>query len=232
MANSVLTTLILDKYSIGPNGAQALSEALKTNSTLTTLHLQSNAIGPNGAQALGEVLKTNSTLTTLNLDRNSIGDNGAQALSDALKTNSTLTTLKLWSNKIGDDGAQALIAAKEFCNKIRFLDAKTDTATGSTAIGFTATTSTLPAPTDRPRERWEVIENDSNPVFFANCARACPHSEPGRKSLSAPRVEKSHSQLADCTRACPHPEPGLKSLSAPRVDGVAFAQLRFSSPPY
>ncbi|KAG9060730.1 hypothetical protein KI688_008941 [Linnemannia hyalina] len=68
-----------------------LSETLKTNSSLTTLNLERNSIGDNGAQALSEALKTNSTLTTLNLLRNSIGDNGAQALSEALKTNSTLT---------------------------------------------------------------------------------------------------------------------------------------------
>ncbi|KAF9211641.1 hypothetical protein BGZ59_007806, partial [Podila verticillata] len=39
--------------------------ALKTNSTLTTLYLWGNSIGPNGAQALSEALKTNSTLITL-----------------------------------------------------------------------------------------------------------------------------------------------------------------------
>ncbi|OAQ28114.1 hypothetical protein K457DRAFT_1877166 [Linnemannia elongata AG-77] len=47
---------------IGDNGAQALSNALKTNSTLTTLDLEDNLIGPIGAQALSEALKTNCTL--------------------------------------------------------------------------------------------------------------------------------------------------------------------------
>ncbi|KAG0050367.1 hypothetical protein BGZ90_007077, partial [Linnemannia elongata] len=91
-ANSNLTTLDLRDNSIGPNGGQALSEALKNNSTLTTLDLGINSIGEHGTQALSEALKTNSTLTTLKLRRNSIGENGAQALSEALKTNSTLTT--------------------------------------------------------------------------------------------------------------------------------------------
>ncbi|KAF9951546.1 hypothetical protein BGZ70_000936 [Mortierella alpina] len=50
-----------------------------------------HSIGDNGAQALSEVLKTNSTLTVLNLTGNSIGVNGAQELSEALRTNMTLT---------------------------------------------------------------------------------------------------------------------------------------------
>ncbi|KAH7054921.1 hypothetical protein BKA57DRAFT_434545 [Linnemannia elongata] len=65
---------------------------IMANSTLTTLYLYNNSIGDNGAQALSEALKTNSTLTTLDLYKSLIGDNGAQALSEALKTNSTVTT--------------------------------------------------------------------------------------------------------------------------------------------
>ncbi|KAG9064854.1 hypothetical protein KI688_003115 [Linnemannia hyalina] len=68
MANSTLTILELEDHSIGSNGAQALSKALKTNSNLTTLCLQNNWIGENGAQALSGALKTTSTLTTLNLE--------------------------------------------------------------------------------------------------------------------------------------------------------------------
>ncbi|KAF9904158.1 hypothetical protein EC991_002993 [Linnemannia zychae] len=88
----------------------ALAEVLKTNNTLTTLDLSYNSIGPNGAQALAEALKIN-TLTTLDLQSNSIGDNGTQALAEALKTNNTLTTLDLYNNEIGPYGAQALAEA-------------------------------------------------------------------------------------------------------------------------
>ncbi|KAF9390630.1 hypothetical protein CPB97_008819 [Podila verticillata] len=80
MANSTLTALDLSSNSIGDNGTQVLSEALKTNSTLTTLYLGCNSIGDNGAQAVVEAIKTNSTLISLELQNNSIGDNGAQAL--------------------------------------------------------------------------------------------------------------------------------------------------------
>ncbi|KAG0283777.1 hypothetical protein BGZ97_008416, partial [Linnemannia gamsii] len=107
-AHSTLTTLNLRNNSIGDNGAEALSETLKTNSTLTTLDLARNSIRNNGAVALSEALKSNSTLTTLDLSSNSIGENGAVALSEALKTNSTLTTLNLQFNSIGDNGAVAL----------------------------------------------------------------------------------------------------------------------------
>ncbi|KAG9067205.1 hypothetical protein KI688_011987 [Linnemannia hyalina] len=88
-----LTTLDLEDNSIGDNGAQALSEALKANSTLTTLDLSRNPIESDGAQALSEALMVNSTLTTLSLGGTSIGDNGAQALSEALRTNSTVTII-------------------------------------------------------------------------------------------------------------------------------------------
>ncbi|KFH62132.1 hypothetical protein MVEG_11771 [Podila verticillata NRRL 6337] len=109
--NPGLTTLDLQRNSIGDRGAQALSEALKTNSALTTLFLYNNSIGDNGAQALSEALKTNSTLTTLSLESNSVGDNGAQALAEALKTNSTLTTLNLESNSIWFKGLLAFYEA-------------------------------------------------------------------------------------------------------------------------
>ncbi|KAG0197635.1 hypothetical protein BGX33_000444 [Mortierella sp. NVP41] len=65
MANSTLTTLDLYRNSIRPNGAIALSEALKTNSTLTTLSLGGNLIEANGAQALSDARNTNSTVAII-----------------------------------------------------------------------------------------------------------------------------------------------------------------------
>ncbi|KAK3818276.1 MAG: hypothetical protein JOS17DRAFT_757475 [Linnemannia elongata] len=62
MANLTLTYLDLQRNSIGDNGAQALSEALKFNSTLTTLILWDNLIRDYGAQALDEALKSISTV--------------------------------------------------------------------------------------------------------------------------------------------------------------------------
>ncbi|KAK3824032.1 MAG: hypothetical protein J3R72DRAFT_23218 [Linnemannia gamsii] len=105
MANSTLVIVDLADNAIGPNGAVALSEALKTNSTLTTLNLECNSIEDDGVIALSEALKINSTLTTLSLHTNPIRNRGAKALSEALKTNSTLTKLNLQSTMIVFKGA-------------------------------------------------------------------------------------------------------------------------------
>ncbi|KAI8598054.1 hypothetical protein EDD21DRAFT_407131 [Dissophora ornata] len=108
--NTALTTLDLEKNSIGDEGTLALSEALKTNTTLTTLNLENNSIGNEGALALSEALKTNTALITLDLTNNSIGEEGALALSEALKTN-TVNSLYLGGNSIGNEGALALSEA-------------------------------------------------------------------------------------------------------------------------
>ncbi|KAH7046389.1 hypothetical protein BKA57DRAFT_506572 [Linnemannia elongata] len=81
MTNSTLNTLNLYKNSIGPHGAQALSEALKTNSSIIT-------------QALSEALKTNSTWTWLDLEDITFGSDRSQALSEALKSNKTVSRVQ------------------------------------------------------------------------------------------------------------------------------------------
>jgi len=111
--NTTLTTLDIQANNIGPEGAKALADALKTNTILTTLKLWSNNIGPEGAKALANALKTNTTLTTLDLSRNNIGQEGANALADALRDNTTLTTLDINGNNIGYEGANALADALE-----------------------------------------------------------------------------------------------------------------------
>ncbi|KAK5808356.1 hypothetical protein F5H01DRAFT_61074 [Linnemannia elongata] len=98
IAYSVLTTLILDGYSFGPNEV----EALKINSTLVVLELRYNPIGDNGAQALSDAIKINSTLTSLDLHSNLIGENGVVTLSDAVKTNSTLTYMDVASQFLSE----------------------------------------------------------------------------------------------------------------------------------
>ncbi|KAG0322234.1 hypothetical protein BGZ99_003433 [Dissophora globulifera] len=109
--HSTLTALFLWRNSIGDNGAQALSEALKTNSTLITLSLGKNSIRHNGAQALSEALKINSTLINLNLENNWIGSKGAWELSQALMINSTLLVLDFGNNSIRLDEEEALSKA-------------------------------------------------------------------------------------------------------------------------
>jgi hypothetical protein len=110
--NTSLTELYLCYNRIGDIGARALAIALRTNTSLTALYLGANQIGAAGTTALAEALKVNTRLTTLNLGVNQIGDAGAVALADALRTtNTSLTELYLCYNRIGDIGARDLADA-------------------------------------------------------------------------------------------------------------------------
>ena len=75
---------------------------------MTTLYLNRNSIGDDGAKAIAEALKVNPVLTTLLLWSNNIGDDGAKAIAEALKVNPVLTNLELGDNSIGDIGAKAI----------------------------------------------------------------------------------------------------------------------------
>ena len=59
---STETRIYLWDNSIEYNRTQALGGALKNSSTLISLDLQHSSIGPEGAKALAEALKTNSTV--------------------------------------------------------------------------------------------------------------------------------------------------------------------------
>ncbi len=109
--NTSLTRLYLDGNQIGDAGAVALAEALRTNTSLTTLDLHANQIGPEGTVALAEALKVNTSLTTLDLRYSQIGPGRAHALAEALRTNTSLTELNLFGNRIGNAGAHALAGA-------------------------------------------------------------------------------------------------------------------------
>jgi hypothetical protein len=97
------------------DGVKTLLEIDNTNFTFTstTLDLSGYSIGKEGAAALSEVLKINSTLTDLNLNNSWIGKEGIVALSEALKINSTLTNLNLKSNSIEKERAAAWAGAHE-----------------------------------------------------------------------------------------------------------------------
>jgi len=84
-----------------PTAAEVIPNALKTNSTLTTLILEKCALGPEGATLLSQALVTNTTLTNLQLAGNMISPVGAEHIFNALKSNSTLQSLGLKMNRIG-----------------------------------------------------------------------------------------------------------------------------------
>jgi len=106
--NTTLRILRLSHNNVGAVGATALGLALQFNATLTELDLDHTAIGNSGARALGEGLQLNSALMKLNLSSNHIGFEGASALGVTLQHNTTLHTLNLFNNNIGDVGATAL----------------------------------------------------------------------------------------------------------------------------
>ena len=108
---AVLTRLDMDHNNIGVEGAKAIAEALKINAVLTRLDLDHNNIGVEGAKAIAEALKVNAVVTTLVLSENSIRVEGAKAIAEALKINAVVTTLRLWKNSIGDEGAIAIAEA-------------------------------------------------------------------------------------------------------------------------
>ena len=116
------TSLDLEGYNMGSEGARALAGTLRVNDVLTRLHLKVNSFGDEGARALAEALKVNNVLTDLNLSRNSVCDEGARALAEALKVNSALTNLNLSHNSVRVDGAMALAEAIKVNSALTFLN--------------------------------------------------------------------------------------------------------------
>ena len=52
---------------------------------LTALDVSENSIGPQGAEAIGEALTVNeAVLTSIDLRRNNLGDKGKKAIQDAV----------------------------------------------------------------------------------------------------------------------------------------------------
>jgi len=112
--NSFVTTLNLRKTTrdknnyIGPDGAKALADVLKSNTTIRYFDIANHKIGANGAIDFAGLLIANRSLENLNLSNNKIGDVGALQLGGALQHNAALKNLNLSNNKIGDVGALQL----------------------------------------------------------------------------------------------------------------------------
>ena len=111
LLNNKITTLNLAGSNLDLQGAQFLSDALKTNKSLITLNLGDNNLRPQGARFLSEALKINTSLNSLYLWLNDLGPEGAQFLSEALKINTSLTNLDLVYNNLGSQGARFLFEA-------------------------------------------------------------------------------------------------------------------------
>lgn len=135
--------LQLDKRGIGNEGARAISEALEGNITITSLLLWRNQIGPEGARSLcglftrlthlqisfnpiGDkgvkyiteaLIDKTLPLTQLVLESTKMTALGAKYVSDMLRKNSTLDSLVVSANSIGDKGACYIFDALE-CSAI------------------------------------------------------------------------------------------------------------------
>jgi len=91
-----------------------------TNNTLTSLKLDRNSIGDAGAILFGKVMALNRSIRDLGLSGNNIGDEGAGALAAALSCNDIVESVNLEGNKISSsvakeiEGANARKAIKLF----------------------------------------------------------------------------------------------------------------------
>jgi hypothetical protein len=100
-----------DKWWWSEEGRATLAQLRDNDPGLTELNLDDKGVGPQGALALAEALKTNTALVKLNLSCNhGMGNGGAAALGAALQSNSTLRELYLRGNDLDDAGAAPVFA--------------------------------------------------------------------------------------------------------------------------
>eukprot|EP01048_Picozoa_sp_COSAG05_P009761 COSAG05_NODE_821_length_7122_cov_142.066781_3_plen_600_part_00 len=109
-----LETLIMCCNAAGPDGTEALAEALRNNESLTVLDLSMNDIGDEGAWELADALEENTCLRSLKLDGNGITGAGIEFFPSTLRKNSQLEALSFAMNKLGDDGAKAIATMLSF----------------------------------------------------------------------------------------------------------------------
>ncbi|UJR20357.1 hypothetical protein I4U23_023488 [Adineta vaga] len=99
---NIPTALNLSRKKIGNEGAQQLSDVLKSNLNISSLDLHQNNIAADGIRYLSDALQSNTTLQSLNLAGNTFRDDVARHMGLTLKYNETLTTLNLSGNPMED----------------------------------------------------------------------------------------------------------------------------------
>ncbi|ESO83542.1 hypothetical protein LOTGIDRAFT_169235 [Lottia gigantea] len=150
MRNPCSSELIVKHYSMGPNGAKALSIPLMLDSSLVHLDLEGNDIQDKGLAGLSEMLLESVTVKFVNLSKNNLGhksisnvqsllqknrfiesiylaDNGfsdvdASAFSEILKENKTLKKLVLSNNDFGDESGLVFGNALAINETLEYLD--------------------------------------------------------------------------------------------------------------
>eukprot|EP01147_Barroeca_monosierra_P009982 gene9982-2157_t len=118
---SSVTTLILDKNPLGPDGGQYLGAALKQCESLEIVKMNNCGLGDNGAIAIANSLVNNNHIITLELGNNLIGDQAARTFKHALENNNCLEGLSLWKNAILSAGASYLAEGLTRNRSLRWL---------------------------------------------------------------------------------------------------------------
>lgn len=117
----VLKALLLPDNSVGDEGAKHIAEALKSNSSLQELHLGNNHVTGSGARSLAFALRENHGLLMLRLPKNDLLDAACAPLAEALPHNGTLRLLDVSGSKVGDSGAMALADSLQENHTLRTL---------------------------------------------------------------------------------------------------------------
>jgi Ran GTPase-activating protein (RanGAP) involved in mRNA processing and transport len=112
LANSLnLSTINIGNRGIGPKGAKAFAEVLKSNRSITYLDVSGNAMGELGGVAFGEMLASNISLQTLILSNNLLSGAGGLAIAEGVEDNITLRSLSVQRNRLSDAEATGFAKA-------------------------------------------------------------------------------------------------------------------------
>lgn len=117
--NSVLRNLWMSENKGTSITAGFLSEILlNKNSNLTSIWANNNLMKDEGAQEISEALKSNENLKTLTLDLNQFTSKGLISIAEALKYNYTLANLWLDGNEFEDEVIIKFAEMLKFSNSI------------------------------------------------------------------------------------------------------------------
>jgi Ran GTPase-activating protein (RanGAP) involved in mRNA processing and transport len=119
--NPSVTSVLINSYSLGDEGAKELATLLKHNPLIRRFRLHANKkmengamkkdIGHKGGIKLGRMLEENHSLVHLDLSNNLLVPEAMIAIADALAHNNVLKTLNLSGNVVTSPVVKALSAA-------------------------------------------------------------------------------------------------------------------------
>ena len=112
---AALTRLDIELNSIGPEGAKAITLALKVNAVLELqldkLDVGYNSLNEQAALGIVRAARQEDKITFLGLSGCNIGPTGAKEIAAYIKFTAVLANLHLSANSIGDEGAKAIADA-------------------------------------------------------------------------------------------------------------------------